>query len=248
MIPLFKSHYSIGKSILTFEEPSEKTKNRSILSIAKDADLKDIVLVEDSLIGFLEARDGARDHGLNLRFGLRISMSNEESKDSSCVHKIVIFAKNSLGCRLLNKIYTNAFTIGGGVLSEEYLKDIWDDSALKLAIPFYDSFIFNNAMSFSSCTPDFSFADPIFFTENNNLPFDGLIEDEVDAYCDRNCHSILETKSIFYKAKKDFSAYQTYKCICNRTFKTRDLTVPNFDHQGSDSFCFEEWLPTNEKK
>ena len=36
--------------------------------------------------------------------------------------------------------------------------------------------------------------------------------------------------------KEDFSAYQTYKCICNRGFKARTLDCPNFDHQGSIQF------------
>ena len=37
-----------------------------------------------------------------------------------------------------------------------------------MVLPFYDSFIFNNIMSFSSCIPDFSFCSPTFFVEDNN--------------------------------------------------------------------------------
>ena len=242
MIPLFKSHYSIGRSILTLEEINERTKKRSVFALAQEGGLKEVVLVEDSLIGFLEARKKCETYGFELRFGLRISISNAPDNEGACQHKVIVFAKDSEGCKLLNKIYTNAFGYGEGVLKEEYLREIWTEDHLKLAIPFYDSFIFNNAMSFASCTPDFSFADPTFFIEDNGLPFDGLVSDKVDSYCDRNCYDIEETKSVFYKHRKDFAAYQTYKCICNRTFKTRDLNVPNFDHQGSDSFCFEGWL------
>jgi DNA polymerase III alpha subunit len=237
MIPLFKSHYSIGKSILTFEEDSE----RSIVSLARDAALEEVVVVEDSLIGFLEARKAVENQGLDLRFGLRVSVSNNPTQTEECEHKIIIFAKDSIGCKKLNQIYSNAFVKGGGVLDEQFLKEVWEDKHLKLAIPFYDSFIFNNTMNFSTCTPDFSYADPTFFIEDNGLPFDDLIGHEVDLYCDKNCHDIVETKSIFYKNKDDFSAYQAYKCICNRGFRARTLEAPNFDHQGSDQFCFESW-------
>ena len=48
MIPLFKSHYSIGRSTLTFEQESE----RSIIDLATKSELKELVVVEDSLIGF----------------------------------------------------------------------------------------------------------------------------------------------------------------------------------------------------
>ena len=55
MIPLFKTHFSIGKSILTLEENSK----RSAISLAIESSSKEFVLVEDSLIGFLEARKAA---------------------------------------------------------------------------------------------------------------------------------------------------------------------------------------------
>ena len=50
MLCLFKSHYSIGKSILNFSDNSDQ----SILSICKDLKLKKIFLIEDPLKFFLE--------------------------------------------------------------------------------------------------------------------------------------------------------------------------------------------------
>ena len=237
MIPLFKSHYSIGRSTLTFEQESE----RSIIDLATKSELKELVVVEDSLIGFLEARKAAEKAGMELRFGLRISMSNNPTQKEECEHKIVVFAKNSEGCKKLNQIYSNAFVEGGGVLDENFLRDLWSDKHLKLAVPFYDSFIFNNTMHFSTCTPDLSFTKPIFFIEDNNLPFDSLIKEETEAYCKKNKYKTEKVKSIFYANEEDFSAYQAYKCICNRGFKARTLDCPNFDHQGSDQFSFESW-------
>ena len=237
MIPLFKSHYSIGRSILTFEKDTD----RSILSLARDAELEEVVLVEDSLIGFLEARKAFDEEGIKLRFGLRVTLSNNPAQAEDCKHKIIVFAKNSTGCQKLNQIYSNAFVGQEGVLDENFLREVWADEDLKLAIPFYDSFIFNNTMHFSTCTPDFSFTTPVFLTEENDLPFDSLIQEEIESYCSKNKHATQKVKSIYYPTEKDFSAYQTYKCICNRGFKAKTLDCPNFDHQGSDQFSFESW-------
>ena len=243
MIPLFKTHFSIGKSILTLEENSK----RSAISLTVESDSKEFVLVEDSLIGFLEARKAAKNAGINLRFGLRLSMDNNllsglaEKKNDVYVHKVIIFSKTSHGCKLLNKIYSNAFCEGNGVLNEGFLRNVWAEEHLKLAIPFYDSFIYNNAVLFSNCMPQIDFTNPCFFIEDNGLPVDFVVKPEVESYCKKHSFECLNTKSIYYPRYEDFLAYQTYKCICNRTYKTRTLEVPNFDHQGSDQFCFEDW-------
>ena len=66
-IPLFKSHFSIGRSILTLDKPSD---NRdpdspdSIFEIALDHGLKEVVLVEDTFMGFLQARKVASEIGV----------------------------------------------------------------------------------------------------------------------------------------------------------------------------------------
>lgn len=244
MLPLFKSHYSIGKSILTLDHP-DKVKDdgsQSVFSIAKDLDK--IILVEDSLVGFLQAQKTAETLGKELIFGLRISCSHEDSRiDTNCVHKIIVFAKNDIGCQLLNSIYSHAFCNNEGVIDLKHLKSIWDSESLLLAIPFYDSFIFMNTMYFCSCIPDFSFCNPIFFIEDNYLPFDSRIKLKVEEYCKHfNCKT-EHSKSIYYNKIEDFTAYQTYKCICaKKTGKQRTLDVPNIDHLSSPEFCFESYL------
>ena len=243
MLPLFKYHFSIGKSILTLEKDSK----RSIFSLASSSELKELILVEDSLIGFLEARKTSKDLGIDLRFGLRVSMGNGSlfsealKNEDNCVHKVIVFAKNSEGCKILNKIYSNAFCEGNGVLNESFLRNIWEEDCLKLAIPFYDSFIYNNTVLFASCMPDLDFTKPTFFIEDNGLPVDFLVTPEVESYCSKHSLETIKAKSIYYPNRNDFLAYQTYKCICNRTYQSRTLDKPNFDHQGSDKFCFEEW-------
>ena len=41
----------------------------------------------------------AEKAGMELRFGLRISMSNNPTQKEECEHKIVVFIKNSEGCK-----------------------------------------------------------------------------------------------------------------------------------------------------
>ena len=162
-----------------------------------------------------------------------------KNKDES---KVIVFAKNGNGCKVLNRIYSLAFTEGSGRIDYKNLKKLWSDKDVLLAIPFYDSFIFKNNMSFSNCTPDFSFTSPTFFIEDNSLPFDRIIEKEVRKYCGKE-NKIEKVKSIYYKNKDDFAAFQTYKCICNRTFSKGDkgLTNPRLEHCGSTEFSFESW-------
>ena len=243
MLPLFKSDYSIGKSILTVDQESSEGGPRSIFQIAQDNDLDQVILVEDSLTGFLKSQKNASDLGIDLIFGLRILFCDDLSKESD-VHKIIIFAKNSQGCRLLNQIYSHAFTEGGGVLDSNFLKDIWEEANLKLCIPFYDSFIFNNLMSFGTCILDAGFTKPIFFIEYNDLPFDEIVGTKVKEYCECNKHESIPVKSIYYNKRSDFAAYQTYKCICSRSSfgRSSSLDKPNLDHCSSKEFSFESWL------
>jgi DNA polymerase III alpha subunit len=242
MIPIFKSCFSIGKSILTLDEESVEDGADSIIEICQQNNIKDLVLVEDSMTGFMKAFNSASKAGLNLIFGLRINCCNcikEENETSN--HKIIIFAKNDNGCKLLNRIFSFASIEGGNRIDFDYLNSIWCDD-LDLAIPFYDSFIFNNNMQMSNCVPNFQKIYPCFFVEKNGLPFDNIIEASVRSFCgDR--YPIQIVKSIYYKNKKDFEALQTYKILCNRNFgKASCLTSPNLNHFGSNEFCVESYL------
>ena len=245
MIALFKSHYSIGKSILTLNHPDKDQEggSTSIFSLSKDLDK--IVLIEDSLIGFLQAQKIAKDLGKELIFGLRIACSHEEvsSTNEKCTHKIIIFPRTNEGCSLLNSIYSHAFCHNNGVIDTRTLKNMWSSDDLHIAIPFYDSFIFMNTMHFCSCIPDFNFCEPQFFLEDNLLPFDQHLRNKVIDYCDNFKYNYIETKSIYYGSREDFEAYQTYKCICaKKNGKQRTLSVPNFDHLASPEFCYESYL------
>ena len=179
-IPLFKSHYSIGKSILTLASPEKSNADDegsdSIFDLAIESGLKDIFLIEDSLVGFLQAQKTCEKLNLNLRFGLRLNLVDSfGSEDQSCIHKIIIFARNAEGCKILNKIYSFAFTQGEGKIDNKKLAEYWCDDSLKLAIPFYDSFIHKNKYSMGNIVPDFGDIAPSFFVEDNELPFDEIL-------------------------------------------------------------------------
>ena len=242
MIPLFKSTYSISRSILTLASPDKDTcdGSDSIFSILQESGRKELFLVEDSMIGFFDAFKRCKEYGIHLVFGYRFVCCNElENKASD--HKLIAFAKNDQGCKDLNKFYTFINTKCGGRISNKDMLDIWTDD-LVLCVPFYDSFIFNNQLLLGNCIPDFGQIKPTFFIERNGLPFDALVEKAVLDYNNGRFKTEL-TKSIYYKNKDDCEAFQTYKILCNRSFgKQSTLSSPNLSHFGSDEFCWESFL------
>jgi len=245
MLPLFKSHFSIGKSILTLDDPKKTTPegSDSVFSILQEEKMNKLILVEDTLIGFFEAYKRCKELNIQLIFGLRLSMRNSSlEEDAGSSHKIIVFAKNNEGCKLLNKIYSKAFCEFSGFLDYKSLKNLWDENHLKLAIPFYDSFIHVNTLSFANALPDMTFTHPVLLEESNNLALDLVLSQKVKDFAANNCLPIEKAKSIYYKSKKDVNAFMTYKIICNRSFgKDRTLEKPELPHFCSDDFCFESW-------
>jgi len=246
VLPLFKSHYSIGRSILTLEdEEKEENQPDSIIDIAKDNKLKEIYLVEDNMTSFLQAYTNTKKYDINLRYGLRITITDdikdktEDSRQKNC--KFVIFFKNQDGYKNLINIFTTAAKDGFYYeprIDYKTLKSLWDEKNLLLAIPFYDSFIFNNTLKGSVCVPDIEFTKPILFIENNNLPFESIVKAKVLNFSKTNNLKTIETKSIYYKNKKDFKAYLTFRCINNRS----TLNKPELQHMTSNRFSFESLL------
>ena len=242
MIPLFKSHYSLGRSILTLEDKDEKDDYPdSIIQICKENKMKELYLVEDNMSSFLEAYSNCRKNNIKLNYGLRISVTesmsdkSEESKTKSS--KIILFFKNKKGYQKLTKLYSIAAKEGFYYeprLDYETISKNWTDDLI-LCIPFYDSFIFNNTLKNNLCIPQFDFTKPIFFIEDNDLPFDSLVKQKALSFAEKNDLKIYKAQSIFYKERKDFKAYLTFRCINNRSV----LNKPNLDHMSSNEFCFE---------
>jgi DNA polymerase III alpha subunit len=249
MIPLFKSHYSIGKSILTLEEPSPPNgSSDSVFDIVQEHELKEVVMVEDTFMGFLQANKVCKSMGVNFRFGLRVDIVDEsfDPEDKKTPkHKLILFAKSSQGCKCLFKIYSHLKSSEISAITLTDLKSLWDGDHLDLVVPFYDSFLFCNLFLFNSFVVDLSFFKPDFFIEYNGLPFDLILKNNIEKYALNNSCSIHQVKSIFYKNREDFEAFQTYKLICSRSsFASRrsSLEKPNLDHMGSKEFCYESFL------
>lgn len=235
MIPVFTSHYSFGKSILTLELPSKCNPNgsRSIFSILEEHDHEELFLLENSMTGFPQAVNNAEEQGVQLIYGIQLPFEGG--------HKINVFSRNSKGCGALSKIYSETFAKENCLCDEEILKENWSDKNLILAIPFYDSFIHRNLTTFEACTPNLIPFSPTFFLQDNGLPFDNLIRATVEKYTSKNSLKTQEIKSILYEKKEDVEALQTYKCICSRKFGKSSLSKPNLDHFGSNEFCFESF-------
>jgi len=254
VIPLFKSHYSL-RSILTLEEAGETVKQAtkekrnpalapdSILDICIDNKITDVFLAEDGMSAFLEAYFNCKKANLSLHYGLRVTVTGnitEKSEESRRTDsKVVIFARNAEGYKRLIQISTCAATEGFYYeprIDAPSLERFWSPDLL-YCIPFYDSFIYYNTLSFRSIVPAFP-ADPIIFIEDNGLPFDESIKKAIDLFDAKGQFERVLTKSIYYKQRADFTAFQTYKCIRNRS----TLNKPQLDHFASDEFCFEAYL------
>lgn len=257
MIPLFKSSSgSLLRSILTLDLPSDDSDPDlpdSILQIAKDNNLKEICIVDDSISSFLQANINCRKAGIKLVFGLRMSFVNDSSDKTDAsfetLHKNIIFVKNREGYKRLIKLSTKAAFDNyykGSRLSYSDLHALWDDNDLLLAIPFYDSFIHKNALTNSLCVPDFQDVKPIVFLESNDLPFDSLISEAAIKFAQTNDLKMENVKSIYYKNREDFDAYLTLKCLNRKQFGAgRTLDNPDFEHMSSREFSWESYLENN---
>ena len=246
VIPLFKSHYSLGRSILTLDMPKQFSDERSdsVFDIVDDVtpEIKEVFLVEDTMAGFLEAYTNAKELKKKLVFGLRLTFcpdcleKNEEGRKNS--FKNIIFIRNEAGYKQLIKIYTYAAQDGFYYeprLDFKKLKELWTDD-LVLGIPFYDSFLYNNKYTDSQCIPDFSFNDPVFFIENNDTLLDEDMGRAVENFC-KDKYEIVKSQSVYYRKNEDFLAYLTARCINKRTTTEK----PNFDGMCSNKFSIENW-------
>lgn len=249
MIPIFKSHYSIGRSILTLDssEKIDETKPTSIFSIAKEYNLKQIFLLEDNFSGFVEAYNNSLNEKIQLNFGLELIICNdfkEKTEESiKTESKINLWIINSDGYNDLLKIYSFAATEGFYYcprIDWETLNKMMTKN-LFISIPFYDSFIHKNNFERGSCLPQLE--NPIFHLENHDLPFDEILTKMVKEFTSKNKFEVQKSNICYYFAKKDIDAYTTFRCATNTKFGKRTLlTEPEIEHFGSDCFCFEHYL------
>jgi DNA polymerase-3 subunit alpha len=250
ILPLFKSHYSLGKSILTLsnDEDVDDRGPDSIMDICSKNELESFFLIDDNMSGFLQAYTNAKENKIKLIYGLRLTIcddreeKNEESRGKCS--KIVVLIKNKKGYKKLIKIYSDAATKGFYYeprTDYSTLKKLWNKNDLKLCVPFYDSFLYRNYIEGKMCVPELDFAEPVFFIEDHSLPFDPLFKEKVESFT-KDRYETVNAQSIYYRNKKDFKAYLTFRCINKRS----TLEKPQLDHMSSDTFSFENWKEQNE--
>jgi hypothetical protein len=209
MIHLFKSHFSIGKSILKIDR---------IFELAGDQ----AVMVEDSMSGFRKAMKAAKKAEKQLIFGYRT-----ETAFANNPHKMVFFAKNGSGISSLRKIATKS-QLNEGVY--KYCED--DIQDIEIAIPFYDSFVAKSFFEFGVF--DMPLKDVVFFEESNDHPFDRIISSSLGEMGVET----IRAQSVFYEKPEDFKAFQFYKACCNRSGgKSPKFQNPDIAHCCSDQFC-----------
>lgn len=240
MIPLFKTSYSFGKSILTLKHPDKVEPNGpdSILKIAKDYQLDHIFIVDDTMGCYEEAKRGLKDMGIGFTFGLRFDCGEEDLKTQS---KLVLLTTGNESEEPLIRISSEIFTSDykNPRISFDRLKEflLENEGKFVLAVPFYDSFVHNNRLKAAKIHLDFTGLDPVFFVEDNDLLFDDILRKRVLEYAETMRFKTVETRSIYYKSRKDFLAYLTNKCIQNKS----KLEKPEMDDMTSDSFCWNRY-------
>ena len=229
IIPLFKTSYSIGKSLLRVED---------IIDIAQANKLKKVTIVEDNFYGFRTSNAAFLHANIPMVYGVRIPVFQSESERSS---RLVFFAKNNKGLNNLRNLYSKSKLSALEVLNISNLEDS-ELEDIKIGVPFYDSYIYNNIFHFGLCDLNLDSYDHFYMEEDNNHPFDFQIKERLE---NLNIKT-QKTKTIYYRNREDFEAFQMYKAVCARKLgKVPTYSKPNLNDFCSDDFCFESYLENN---
>lgn len=249
--PLFASHYSMD-SLLTLEEPGKAKPGApvSVYDLALEAGLKDVVLVDSRIGGFIQAYKAADKAKVKLCYGIKMVVAadaaNKEDESRYTESKIIIFLKETAGYSDLIRIWNRAWTDGyfpsrdGGYGRTDWktLGALWSDHLI-LALPFFSSFLARNQLTFSRIVPDLPAAPVVFREVDSGLPFEPLINAAIEKYDETGeVESIVPVKSVYYARRSDFKAYMVKRCLGRKS----SFDKPNIDHLSSDQFSFEDYL------
>lgn len=246
MIPIFQTNYSIGKGILTLDDPKEIDDGpTSVFSIAKKHDLKDLWVADYNFAGFPTFYKGCLKEGIKPRFGIKFyvcqNCSDKSDESLRSESKVVVWMLNSAAYQDLCKLYSVSYEEQNfyyqNRLDWPTLKALWTPN-LGLSIDAYDGFLAQNLLRNGCCVPDLSFCDPEFLLCETELPFDSLIKEKTVSFCAENNYKTVETAPIYYYQDADAETFQTFRAIQNKA----TLQKPNLDHFSSNKFSFEEFL------
>lgn len=251
LLPFFKSHYSINKSILTLDKDHDGDFGpKSIIKLAQESNLDKFFVVDDNLSGFLEGYTNSKDGNSQFNFGVRMTVcADMDVKNNDSLHtehKVIVFLKKSKGYDKLFSLYSEAATRGFYYIPRIDLKTLssfWSDEYFSLAFPYYDSFIFNNCLSMRAINFEINelpTKTPHFVIERNGLFFEKEYSKVLVNYV-RSVGAekrIIRAKSIYYNQRSDFLAYLTMRCIGKKS----QLQKPKLDFMSSDRFSLESYL------
>lgn len=263
VLACFGSHYSIGDSLLTLEEPGKAKKGNpvSVFDLATEAKLSEVTIVDSRIDGALQALKVGTKLDLKVTYGVKLTvcadMADKSPDSRRTESKVIVFAKgdtiNEAGMprgyaelvRLWNAAWgpLGSFTyrlrgddITYGRLDWKTLTAMWSGE-LVLALPFFSSFVARNTLTFSQITPTMPVAPWVFREVESGLPFAPLIDAAIDRYVGEDTGRVVPVKSVYYAKPEDMRAYVTFRAqAAGGTFDE-----PQTDHLHSDAFSFVDW-------
>lgn len=247
-LAIFTSHYSLPQngSLLTLDEPGKAKLGApvSVFDLAAQGGLKEVVLCDDRIDGFITAYKTASKAKVKLCYGIKLVVcaDGDDKSDASLTteSKVIVFARDTEGYHKLVSIWNRAATRGfyySARTSYAWLKEQWSDNLI-LALPFFSSFIAKNTLTFNRIVPDLPCAPWVFKEVKSELPFAPLIDAAIDRYVKDNAAQVQDVKSVYYKDAQAFEAYQTLRAIGQRS----SFAAPNVDHLSSPAFSFQSYL------
>lgn len=261
VLAAFQSHYSLQGSLLTLDEPGKAKPGApvSVFDLAKQGGLKEVLLIEDRIDGFIEAYKSAIKAKVALCYGLRFtvcsSMADKTPASEATESRVIVFLVGGKQAyhdviRLWNRAWTEGHytTRDGsyGRLDWATLRAFWTPN-LMLGLSFFSSFVARNLLSISRIVPDLPHRaagciHPLVVCRevDSGLPFAPLIDSALDTFTkDRHDVEEVRTKTVYYAdGKRDFKAYVVKRCISARS----SFDAPDIDHLSSDAFGFDSFL------
>lgn len=247
MFPIFKTHGSLGRSILSYEHEYEIKDDApvSIFAIAKQNHLGALTVIEDSFLSFPKLYKGCNKNDIQLIFGINFTLCNNSAQkdDDSLLSesKVSVLMKNSQGykdlIRLHDAINTNVDTfyyIPRGDFS--ILKQYWTEN-LELVIPPFDGFIHKNLLNNGKVLPNFGKIKPTITFANMELPWNNILNEAIIKYAKTNKFELEEVHPTYYYKNADFKQYLIFRAINNR----KNFDNPGLDFFSSDTFSFESY-------
>tara|TARA_R110000737_G_scaffold278034_1_gene284810 strand:+ start:634 stop:1332 length:699 start_codon:yes stop_codon:yes gene_type:complete len=227
VIPLFKSTFSIGRSLLRVED---------LIDIAQAGEIKKMILVEDNFYGFRVLNKAFFEIEVPMIYGVRLPVVQSNLSEKSS--KLIFLPKNNKGVRAVRGLYTKCYTNEGECLNLSKI-GAGELDEVSIGVPFYDSYIFNNIFHFGLCDLSLDNFDHFYMEEENNHPFDFQISAALKKF-----NVVTEkAKSIYYRDKDDFEAFQMYKAVCNRKQgRVPTFSNPRLNDFCSNEFCYESYL------